>query len=205
MFTRITLSSMTKQHFKLVGTWICTTAVCGEPKETESVKANDRWATAYKVTGTFFFAENIISNTCYLDMLELNVVPQIKEVSPRVIFKQDEARPYWSLIVWIFTVRTLPGRCIGGGGPIAWPLRSPDLASMDYFLCEYVKDQEYSTKVNSVQCMKGRTVCAAEGIPLILVSTLSGHCAGTMGSGLKFIKAKHLSEFLSHVVETKIF
>lgn len=42
-----------------------------------------------------------------------------------------------------------PGRWIGGGGPLAWPLRSPDLNSQDYLwanLNSIVRNIEINTR-----------------------------------------------------------
>ena len=42
-----------------------------------------------------------------------------------------------------------PGRWIGRGGPILWPVRSPDLNSLHYFLWEYLKSLVFGTPVET--------------------------------------------------------
>jgi hypothetical protein len=38
----------------------------------------------------------------------------------------------------------------GGGGPIEWPPRLSDLNPVEFFLCGYVKDLVYQSKVQDV-------------------------------------------------------
>ena len=42
--------------------------------------------------------------------------------------------------------KTFPGRRIGCGSPIHWPPRSPDLTSLDFCLCFWVKGKAYKIK-----------------------------------------------------------
>jgi hypothetical protein len=50
----------------------------------------------------------------------------------------------------------MAGRWIGRGGPIAWPLRSPDLTPLDFFLWGYVKNIFYEVKIKDFQHLKAR-------------------------------------------------
>jgi hypothetical protein len=55
--------------------------------------------------------------------------------SPHVVFQQDGApSPHWVRIVIEFLDMHFTGRWVGRNGPIPWPLRSPDIMSLDFFL-----------------------------------------------------------------------
>jgi hypothetical protein len=43
----------------------------------------------------FFFNEPTIAADVYLDMLEVNVAPQLEQLQPWIIFEQDGAPPHW--------------------------------------------------------------------------------------------------------------
>jgi hypothetical protein len=43
-----------------------------------------------------------------------------------------------------FLSRQFPDRCVGCGGPIAWPARSLDLTPMEYFLWVYMNFVVYA-------------------------------------------------------------
>jgi hypothetical protein len=45
----------------------------------------------------------------------------------------------------------MAGRWISRGGPITWPLRSPDLTPLDFFLWSYVKNIVYQFKISDFQ------------------------------------------------------
>jgi hypothetical protein len=71
-------------------------------------------------------------------------MPQLLEdFGQTLIFQQDGAPPHYHRSVNDFLNETVPERWIGRGGPTAWPPRSPDLTSMDFFLWECVKDLVY--------------------------------------------------------------
>jgi hypothetical protein len=57
-----------------------------------------------------------------------------------------------------------PGRWIGRDGPIAWPMRSPDIMQLDFFLWRHVKDILYMTPETSLDETKLRIVAAIENI-----------------------------------------
>ena len=50
------------------------------------------------------------------------------------------------------------------GGPVAWPLRSPDLTLLDYYLWGHMKMLVYETKVESRAALRDRIFAAAEHI-----------------------------------------
>ena len=87
-----------------------------------------------QIIGPFIFAETTITANIYLDMLKHDVVPQLEEFQPRVVFQQDGAPPHWGMIVRDFLNETFPNRWIGRNGPTPWPPRSPDITPLDFFL-----------------------------------------------------------------------
>ena len=60
-------------------------------------------------------------------------------------------------------------KCIGGGGPVAWPSRSPDLTPPDYFLWGFVKKRVMAVAPTTPDDMKEkiRRACT-EIIPQML-------------------------------------
>jgi hypothetical protein len=57
-----------------------------------------------------------------------------------------------------------PDKQIGRAGPIAWPPRSPDLTSLDYFLWGHLKTVVYSSKPRSFDKLKVRITNAIHEI-----------------------------------------
>jgi len=79
-----------------------------------------------------------ITGIVYLDLLEQYVFPQTEtfeqETVSRFIFMQDGAPPHFSSFVTDVLNERFPDAWIGTGGPKPWPLRSPDLSPLDFFL-----------------------------------------------------------------------
>ncbi|PNF36768.1 hypothetical protein B7P43_G11153, partial [Cryptotermes secundus] len=76
-----------------------------------------------KLIGLFFFSGKAVTGRSYLDMLELYALSQLP---PQTILQQDGASPHFFHRVRNHLDRELAGRSISRGGPISWPLRSPD-------------------------------------------------------------------------------
>ena len=100
------------------------------------------------VDGPFFFREDTVTGTSYLEMLQTWLLPRLQEDEPEdFIMQQDGAPPHFCLdICWLNDV--LPRRWIGRGPHedlmfCPWPARSPDLTPCDYFLWGYVKDKVF--------------------------------------------------------------
>ena len=110
----------------------------------------------FHIIGPFFFIENTVTGNSYLDMLVNFAVPQVEHLQPTIIFQQDGAPPHWSRNVRDYLNETFPNRWIGRDGPIPWPPRSPDITPLDFFFWGYVKDQVYSTRVDSIEHLKER-------------------------------------------------
>jgi hypothetical protein len=90
---------------------------------------------------TIFFSEATVTGHVHLDVLEHFLVPQ--SVANNVIWQQDGAPPHYHMDVTRYLNKTFPGRWIGRGGYIPWPLRSPDLTPMDFSFWRFVKDNVY--------------------------------------------------------------
>jgi hypothetical protein len=102
-------------------------------------------------------------------MLEHFAVPQIP---PGFIFQQDGAPPHFHRDVTTFLDETLPGRCVGRGGPTAWPPRSPDLTPLDFIAWGFIEDVVYGSKVRVLADVRQRIIEAAELVtPHMLTST----------------------------------
>jgi hypothetical protein len=83
------------------------------------------------------------------DVLELWVMPQLLQDRPNVVFQRDGAPPHIHNDVRSFLNRHLPKRWIGrgGGGSTSWPLRSPDLTSLDFSQWGFVTNEVYAPPV----------------------------------------------------------
>ena len=57
----------------------------------------------------------------------------------RIHFQQDGAPPHSTKSVRDYLYKTFGDKWIGRTGPINWPVRSPDLSPLDYFLWAHLK------------------------------------------------------------------
>ena len=79
-------------------------------------------------------------------------------------FQHDGALPHYTRHVREYLNESFPDRCLGRGGPVAWPPRSPDLTPLDYYLWGRMKTLVYDTKVDSRSALCHRIFAAAEHI-----------------------------------------
>ena len=79
-------------------------------------------------------------------------------------FQHDGAPPHYTRHVKGYLNESFPNRWLGRGGPVAWPPRSPDLTSLDYYLWGHMKMLVYETKVESRAALRDRIFAAAEHI-----------------------------------------
>lgn len=94
------------------------------------------------------------------------VLPELLQDVPIVIrnrmwFQHDGAPAHFSTDVRTYLDATFGARWIGRGGPVAWPPRSPDLSSLDFFLWGYLKSIVYETPLDSDEDLVARLSEAA--------------------------------------------
>ena len=123
-----------------------------------------------KIIGPLFFAEKSITAQIYLDLLTEYVSPQLEQYQPQVIFQQDGAPPHWGFEVRQFLNDTFPERWTGRDGPIPWPPRSPDIATLDFFLWGYVKDIVYRTKVRDISGLQQQIIEALDTVTVDMLA-----------------------------------
>jgi hypothetical protein len=89
-----------------------------------------------------------------------------------VVFQQDCVPPHWARVFGEFLAMYSPGHWVGRDGSIPWTPRSPDITSLDFLPCGYVKDIVCLTSVTSHDELKLRTVTAIETVtPQMLENT----------------------------------
>lgn len=129
------------------------------------------------LVGPFFFEGNVTGQS-FLEMLENRLPTLLEDVDlatrQRMWFQLDGAPPHFSLIVRNFLNNRYANKWIGRGGPIAWPPRSPDLTSPDFFLWGFLKNVVYERAPTTRADMIVRIRNACERIPRnVLLSTVT--------------------------------
>jgi len=112
------------------------------------------------IIGRYFFEENFNAAN-YLHFLQNDLLDLLRSVGNQVFrimwFQQDEAPAHKARIVKTYLSRRFPNRWIGISSEIhEFPLRSPDLIFLDFFLCDYVKDIVYAEEPTTREDMKNR-------------------------------------------------
>ena len=79
-------------------------------------------------------------------------------------FQHDGASPHYTRHVREYLNESFPNHWLGRGGPVAWPLRSPDLTPLDYCLWGHMKTLLYETRVESRAALCDHIFAAAEHI-----------------------------------------
>ncbi|UYV81807.1 hypothetical protein LAZ67_20002509 [Cordylochernes scorpioides] len=69
-------------------------------------------------------------------------------------FMQDGAPANYSNIVRTFLNEKFPHKWMGRGGPIDWPVQSPELTLAEFFLWGYLEDKVYHRKPKTLEQMK---------------------------------------------------
>ena len=85
-------------------------------------------------------------------------------VRERMWIQHDGAPPHFSVDVRNHLIAVYPGRWIGRGGPIPWPVRSSDLNLLRYFLWGYLKSLVFETPVETNLELVSRNVAACDVI-----------------------------------------
>ncbi|GFX71558.1 uncharacterized protein TNCV_2695461 [Trichonephila clavipes] len=90
-----------------------------------------------------------VTDSAYLDALQLWLFPQLEKSEPNnFIWQQDGAPHHWHLSVCDWLNVTVPNQWIGRKEPpdkacIAWPPRSPYLKPGDFYLWGFIRDYVY--------------------------------------------------------------
>ncbi|RLU25697.1 hypothetical protein DMN91_001854 [Ooceraea biroi] len=95
-----------------------------------------------QVIGPYFLPPRL-TGQLYAELLA-NQLPALLEDVPldvraELIFQHDGAPAHFSRQVRNLLDARFPDRWMGRGGPIIWPVRSPDLNVLDYFVWGYIK------------------------------------------------------------------
>ena len=71
-------------------------------------------------------------------------------------FMHDGAPAHFSHVAREYLDVAYPNRCMGHAGPVAWPLRSPDLTSLKFYILECLKTLVYATEILKVAVLQQR-------------------------------------------------
>jgi hypothetical protein len=98
--------------------------------------------------------ERTVTMNMYMDMLEQSVLPQLQELQLNMVFQRDGG--FSSVSSETFSCWPFPGCGVGGDGPVAWPLQSPNLTPLNVLLWCYVKGVVYTNPVTDLQDLHNR-------------------------------------------------
>ncbi|CAH2017335.1 unnamed protein product [Acanthoscelides obtectus] len=105
-------------------------------------------------------------------------------IANRLLIQQDGAPPHYALRVRQYLDQTFPDRWIGRRGAIEWSPRSPDLSTLDFFMCGHLKSKIYATQPTSLEDLRQRIANECLRItPQVLQN--------------QYVQCSHYSEFLS--------
>lgn len=114
------------------------------------------------------FLPNRLNGVNYLEFLQEQLPVLLEDVPLNVLqnhyFMHDGAPAHFSLIVRAHLNEVYGERWIGRGGPVAWPARSPDLNSCDFFLWGYVKSLVYKGPIPDEETLRQRIITAFDTI-----------------------------------------
>ncbi|GBM22843.1 hypothetical protein AVEN_202122-1 [Araneus ventricosus] len=102
-------------------------------------------------------------------MLETLAFPQIEDLQSNIIFQQDGKPPHWSLEMRKVLDEKFPRHWIGRAGPIPWPLKSPDITPMDFFLWRYIKNIVYQSPIGDTDELKSQITAAIQTVDSALL------------------------------------
>ena len=113
------------------------------------------------IVGPYFFEETVNRLTflnfltgSFTDMLDNLPLSYVRDIWLQL----DGCPAHYSRIVRQWLDRNFPNKWIGRAGSVAWPPRSPDLTSMDFFLWGYLKNYVYEVEIDSLQQLKARII-----------------------------------------------
>ena len=85
-------------------------------------------------------------------------------IRSQMYFQHDGTPPHYTQHVREYLNESFPNCWLGRGGPVARPLRSPDLTPLDYYLWGHMKTLVYETKVDTRAALRDHIFAAAEHI-----------------------------------------
>ncbi|EZA59712.1 hypothetical protein X777_16511 [Ooceraea biroi] len=91
--------------------------------------------------------------------------------------QMDGAPPHFARNIRHFLDQNFNGRWIGRGSPIAWPPRSPDLTSSDFYLWGYAKNLVFEREPTTREDMIERIRMACRAIPRAVLLRTVEHFA----------------------------
>ncbi|GBM88400.1 hypothetical protein AVEN_149453-1 [Araneus ventricosus] len=68
--------------------------------------------------------------------------------------QHDGAPPYKISNAKLYLMEAFQNQIIGYGGFVEWPVRSPDLTPLDFFLCGHIKGQVYEIPPPTLQDLR---------------------------------------------------
>jgi hypothetical protein len=99
-----------------------------------------------KIVRPVFFDTNLHAEM-YLNMLQGKITPSLlKEVREFPAYFSKTARPCYGIYVCWWLDQQFPRSWIGRG-PAEWPLRSPNLSPLDFYLWGHLKAMVYQEKI----------------------------------------------------------
>ncbi|XP_046435973.1 uncharacterized protein LOC124187828 [Neodiprion fabricii] len=123
-------------------------------------------------------------------------IPDLLKVRPLerravMLFQHDGAPAHFSARTRQFLNERFPDRWIGGGGPVAWPPRSPDLNPLDYCLWDLIKEFVYEDPPNTLEALENQVSILPEddsyesrcfGMAIVFTVSVYGHLSATSGA-----------------------
>ena len=138
-----------------------------------------------------------VTSACNLDMLKTQVWPEIRAYVTRQQWwwQQDSARPYTTNEVLDFVGRKFGGWVISRRSDIDWPVYSPDLNPLDFFLWGYVQSLVRRRKPKTIDELKEAVEDVAASIPEDMIRASAGnlrrHCEACL-----MVDGGHFEHFL---------
>lgn len=100
-----------------------------------------------RIIGPFIY-EGTLTGQRYLEMLQNQIIPSIRQLVPenqfhQVWFQQDGCPAHNFREVNILLAETFGDKVIANSSAVPWPARSPDITPLDFYLWGYVKNEVY--------------------------------------------------------------
>ncbi|XP_015437903.1 PREDICTED: uncharacterized protein LOC107193042 [Dufourea novaeangliae] len=86
-----------------------------------------------------------------------------------MIYQHVGAPAHFATNVRAYLDNTFQDRCIGRGGPVAWPPRSPDMTPLNFFLWGYLNNEVYRYSVQTVEPVVARLQAAVATINISML------------------------------------